>query len=476
MIEKAPNETEQGTPISSFYSNAFDSEETFMQDAKTGGSSKEGVNYTLLDRFSTPDLSDEQIEEVIEDYLGIENLENNIELLNESLNKAREYIEEYLHLKLPKEIKNIEKLKNARDILKIFKRTTTMKKGEGLGLSPAYCVLVSVTAAAFEFRKKKLENLVKQGEFIYYEKFLKVERKKNSDGKYITIEEDEGEFKNFKRIMWKKSDYDKLYIFDEESGSYMFADADFRGKSEDSIMSKFLNVAESSADKAYKDGVGIKFELLSSKKEKENIKNNAKNLVLLISRYIKKEFDVVGNLEFDNKDMFSIKEGKSLAKEIEKLLGSGKIKIEENENPYSDRKFQAFKINGKVKIPERGSDGGMIDDANFEVQIVLAENENESGFSEHNIYEGGKKLAILTRLMTSFSEKHLDIIARETSEKSSTGYSAEKIKNNWLKNKLVWIRPKNSKKKRLADKETIEDMISVGITPKDLIITKIKTK
>ncbi len=143
MIEKAPNpkinqeekETlsfKEAYPIIDLYRKAPDKAQ-FMAAMKKNGISIGGENITPIDFFATSsDLGDEEILEAIAGYLGVEKLDSKIDLINESLDKAKDYIENYLHLSLPNEIKNLDEIKDLNDILKIFKKQQLLKKGKAL--------------------------------------------------------------------------------------------------------------------------------------------------------------------------------------------------------------------------------------------------------------------------------------------------------------------------------------------------------
>ncbi|MFA6790637.1 MAG: hypothetical protein WCZ08_00660 [Parcubacteria group bacterium] len=425
-------------PIVDLYRDSPDKSK-FMAAMKKNGINVNGENITPVDFFATSrDMSDEEILEAVEAYLGINNIEEKFELINKSLESAKDYIENYLHLGLPKEIKKIDEIKSKKEVLDIFKKTAALKKGEGLKLSPSYCVLVSVFAATFEFRKEELEGLIKESEYIY-EKMFEMEKKSG--------------IANFCKLEYKEGEYDKIIVYDEEREAQTSAESYFRGKSEYSFVSKMLNKPESNAKEASIDGIGLKLELDS--------KDEIEKLIPFLSRYLEKKFDA-RDIIFENTRLFS--EGDAIYQKI------GTVK--ENKNPYSNKNFKSFKINGKLNVPKNGDANGMIISRQFEIQIVLASNKNESGFSDHNIYEASKKIAIVTRLLGSVTDNYLKIVSAEASRKS--GVSAKKIEKYLKETFLLEARSKSSNKKRYAHKSHTERRKRAGIIPNDIIIRKIK--
>lgn len=423
-------------PIIDLYRNAPD-KHRFMKSMKEGGININGENITPIDFFATSEnLSDEEIIGSIEGYLDIESIEGNLELLNESMETAKDYIVNYLHQDLPSEIRNLDGADNVNDVLKIFKKTAALKKGEGLKTSPFYCALISVAAASFEFKKEKLESLIEESGYMYEKMF----------------EEDEKTgIKHLHKLHFKRGEYDKILFYDdqaEEDGKKnITADAYFRGKNEYSFISKMINKPEVNAEEASKDGIGLKFEL----KSEEEIGK----LVVFLNNYLKEKFNAE-QVILENDKLF--KESDEVYSEIDK--------IQESDNPNSNENFRAFKINGKIKIPKKGKSEAMELYRQFEVQIVLANSKNESKFSNHHIYEAAKKLAVFTRLFGSLTEKHLDAFSEEASAK--TNMSKDKIKEYLKDTFLVGFSIKGYKKKRYVHKNHLDRHTKAKLIPEKI--------
>lgn len=422
----------------------------FMDAMKKGGINIDGENITPIDFFATnPGLSNVEICEAIEGYLGIESLENKIEMVNQSLKKAKVYIEDYLHMGLPKEIKNLKEVESIADIIKIFKKTAAVKNGDGIGLSPAYCALISVAVAVFELQKKEMSGLMKESEYLY---------------KTLFDVDVNTEIKSFHYLKKEKSGYDKVAVYDDIKYKVLICSSYFRGKNEDSLISKFINKPEATAEEAAKDGIGFKLEVKSIE--------DVKSIIPVIARYFKDHFEAenfifenTGLLDFDEINEIKLGESEQLSDHK-----SESICIKEDYNAYSNKNFKAFKINGQLTVPMKGDVNGMKMRRQFEIQIVLANNDNETGFSNHIIYEAAKKLSVVTRLAGSFTEDYLEIICNEASEES--GISAEKIRKYMKDNFLIEIDGNGSNIKKYASKKNVKRFLTAGIFAEDYIKKK----
>lgn len=441
-IEKLP--FQRWYPVADLFRKAPDKKQ-FMDAMKKGGININGENITPIDFFATtPDLSDAETTEAIEAYLDIEIIDTKLEMINKSVAKAKDYIENYLHLNLPKEIKNLDDVRGPADVIKIFRKTAAAKSGANIGLSPAYCALVSVVAAAFEFEKKETDGLMKESEYLY-EKMI---RKDESTG--VT---------NFHRFDKEKDNdgYDSGVVYNDVKGGTAMCTSYFRGKDVDSLISKFINKPEANAEAATKDGVGFKFEVKSIE--------DLKLIVPVVARYFKKNF-AASDFIFENTKLLSIDEMSKIKKQAEeefKLveLADEDFLIKDDKNTYANENFKAFRLNGTLQVPVRGDVDGMTVERQFEVQIVLVDNSNETGFSNHFVYEAAKKLSIVTRLFGSFTEEYLNIICEEASRgaRISTDGIKEYIKTNFLSE----IKDKGYSKKRYASKKNAKRFLKAGI-------------
>ena len=445
-IEKLPYQ--KWYPVLDLFRKAPDKKH-FMDAMKKGGININGENVTPIDFFSTSaELDDDEIEESIEGYLGIDDIENKLEAINKSLIKARDYITEYLHRDLPKEIQNLGEVKSSADAIKLFRKTAAAKGGDGVGLSPAYCALISVAVASFEFNKKETDGLMKESEFLYEKMFQ---------------ETDEEGVNNFHRLKKDEDGYDVTAVYDDIENNMPKVRSYFRGKNENSLISKFINKPEATAEEAAKDGIGFKFEAHSIE--------DIKDIIPVITRYFKKNFEA-GNLIFENTRLLSAEEVIEIKEKSEKQLRvidfeGETLLFKEDTNDYSNKNFKSFKINGQLQVPMKGDPAGMIVKRQFEVQIVLTDNDNESGFSNHAIYEAAKKLSVNTRLFGSFTKKYLDIICNEASEESEI--RAEEVKEYFKNNFLVELDAEGYSKKRYASEKNTDRFLKSGIFSEDKI-------
>ncbi len=443
---------EWGGVLVSLYRQSVDKKQ-FMDAMKLGGINIRGVNITPLDFFSTAnDLTDEEILEAISNYLDINNIEDNIENFNEALKHSKEYIQEYLLRKLPREINNLE-IKSIQDVLNIFKKTSTLKPRDRQGLAPAYCELIKVMTANFMFDKKELQYLVQETEYVY--------------DKMFDSARDERSFNTIRRMGngYDKivgTEIDELGISDKKT---VLTDAYYRGKSRESFVTKFLIKPKSTVQEAIKDGIGIKIEA----KNKDDIQA----LMGMVLKELFLQFGVT-KVEIENTRLFNPNEMKNIEEEINFFSSNIQdvlsrkniktsnitIKITEDNNPHSDSHFRAIKIcNGILEVPKGGAKKAMIIDRDFEVQFVLSSNSNEDKFSNHYVYEAKKKLVATTRNIGSFSEKYLDVIVQEASFKS--GLSAEKIKEHFLDTILSKIISSRGKTKRFVVSKRVLKLMEI---------------
>ena len=420
----------------------------FMQAMKFGGININGINVTPLDFFSTArNLTNTEIEEAIAGYLEVDSIGNNIEALNDALYYSREYTTNYLLRKLPREIMNLQ-IKNTQDVLRIFKKTSTLKLRENQGFGPAYCELIKTMVGNFMFDKKELQYLIKETEYFYNEMF-------NS-------RRDERPLNVIKKF---PGDYDK--IIGVQFGdlilpgkSPVMAEAYYRGKSRNSFITKFLIKPDSNVQEAVKDGIGLKMEA----DDRESIKS----LMGMVLRELFLQFNVQ-KVEIENTRLFNPEMMMRLEQQIRDFVENLKytledigsknlITITEDNNPHSDSQFRAIKIcEGELNIPRGGVQGAMTVNRNFEVQFVLSNNSNEDNFSNHYVYEAKKKLAATTRNIGTFPENYLDTIVHEASYKSGLGF--DNIKQHFLDNFLSNVISSRGKAKRFVVKKRVLELM-----------------
>ena len=441
---------EWGGVLISLYRQKTDKRK-FMEIMKTGALNINGVTVTPLDFFSTSkELTDAEIRDAIAYYLEIDNIDSSIEKINESLYYSRKYIENYLLRKLPREINNLE-IKNAQDVLKIFRKTSTLKPRERQGFAPAYCELIKIMSANFMFEKKELQYLVKEAEFVYNELF-----DKSADVQPINI------------VHRLPNGYDKIVGVQIDNlilpGERMvMADAYYRGKSRDSFVTKFLIKPDSNVQEAVKDGIGIKMEADSLAAV-----NSLMGMILreLFLRFNVQDVNIENTHLFNNRRMATLKKQiKIFLDNLEQMLNdenNRRISVIDDFNIYTDSHFRAIKIcEGKMDVPREGVRNATLISRNFEIQFVLSNNSNEDGFSNHYIYDAKKKLAVTTRNIGPFSEKYVDTVVYEASRESGLGFNS--IKEYFLSEVLSKIIVSGTKTKRFVVKKRILDLMTAGM-------------
>ena len=439
-----PNKVE---PITSFREQSELTErELFIKILETGGISRMGENITLNDLFSIPrEFTKEDILNVAAMALEIkpEELEQNMDKISECFRDAKVFMNEYLLQDFPKSIQKIEGFKNSDDLFNLLKKTKTLKKtGGSIGLSPAACAVTLITIAEWEYRKGNFEGLKNESEYIYKKLF----------------EEDESGTTRFHETRKKKDkDWSEVGILTDESG-WVDASFSYRGKGKDSTINKILQKPELTSKEVITDGIGLRFEVKT--------KEDAQKLITFLAKNLQEKFEM-------NKLLFSNVGGLIDEEEIEnlkELLKNKNIFSVNKNNPSSHESFQALKLDGEIKVPENGEEGRIIIGRSFEIQIVLTDNNNETGLAQHSIYKRAQKLSSYTRLYGSFSEDYLDLICKEAS--NASGLGAEGIKKYFVKRFLTGLENSKTKKIKPASKDQIERWDKAGFLPKDIINTK----
>ena len=461
---------EWGAVLIDLYRQSVDKRQ-FMIAMRYRGVNINGKNITPIDFFSTSgDLDDNEILEAIEGYLGIQGIESYIENLDNALYHSRKYITDYLLRQLPREITNLE-INKVEDIIKIFRKTSTLKPRERQGLGPAYCELIKVIAANFMFEAKELQYLIKETEYVYNKLFAT-----NGD-----------QAQSLHIINKMPSGYDQIVAVQLDdlklTGSRtVICEGYYRGKSRNSFVTKFLIKPESSITEAVKDGIGLKMEADS--------KEDIKSLIGIILRELFLRFKIQ-SVALENTRLFSQQEYAVMQNDIK--LFSDKlalrlasmtniddtvnadelIKIIRDDNPHSAANFRAIKIcDGSISVPLGGVSEAMSINRNFEIQFVLSSNSNEDGFSNHYVYEAKKKLTATTRNLGSFPVSYLDKVALEASQKAGLGY--DNVRQHLYNTMLVKITTPKSKAIRLAvSKQTIR-LMEAEMFPGSLKLQQIK--
>ncbi|MDA3815507.1 MAG: hypothetical protein PF549_04015 [Patescibacteria group bacterium] len=417
----------------------------FVKILEMGGISREGENITANDLFSIPkEFTGKEVRGLIATALELkeEELEENIDNISDCFREAKSFLEDYLRQGVPKEIERIEGFKNVNSLLNFLRKTKTLNKGEPMTFSPIACSLTLITLAEWEYKKGNFEGLKMESEYVNNKLF----------------EKDKSGVVHFHETRKKEDeDWSEIGIL-TNSNEWVNASHTYRGKGKDSTINKILQKPELTAKEVISDGIGLKFEVKT--------REDAMKLITFLSKNLQENF-VMDKLLLSNVGDLLENDESEFLKEYLKDYNIGMLS---ESNPSSHKNFQTLKLEGEVRVPENGEEGRKIVGRNFEVQVVLASNNNETGLAQHSIYKRAQKLSSYTRLFGSFSEKYFDLICEEASIFSGLG--KEKIKDYIKKRFLVKITNSKIKKPKLASKDHIERWEKANFLPKDIEIIK----
>lgn len=399
------------------------------------------TNITPLDLFYIPEnFSSDQKYTLIADRLKFEkeNLENELNNISRYWRNAKFFFKNYFFKDsenkslLPREIENLENFDRLEELEKTLAKASLIRKKDRMGFGPIYCALFKIMIAEREYELGKFEGLIKENEYVTNNFF---EEKK--DGNIY-----------FHKIKNQPDGWLKTLVYLSESEKSIQVNFNSRGKSKESLIAKLSNKPESSLEDVIKDGIGLKFEV-------EKIED-AENFFPFIYQFLKENFHSQ-KVIFENISLFDEK----IYTKLQKKLQNFGINFQSEENHSSNRNFCVAKFVGEMKIPQGGNKGKMIVKRNFEVQVVLTNNKNESGFAQHGVYKQVQKLSLFSRFFGAFDENYLDFIC-ETTQKE-TGISKEKIKSYIVNNFLVKINSSKNKKNRYVAKEHYQRWKKAGL-------------
>lgn len=417
-----------------------------------GGKNINGENITSIDLFYTPsELTPDEKLDLIAKNLKIkkEKIEECLPEISQYWQESKAFLKRFLGGEeeqgrfLPREIERMENFESVDSLTKVFSRTTHLKKKQSLGLAPYYCALASLMVAVSEYNKEEFAGLMEESEYL--EKKL--------------FEDDKTGVRRFHRIKEEEDpEWLRIGILLNDR-SWINARFSYRGKSKDSILMKLANKPEFSASDIVKDGIGLKFEIFN--------KEEAEPFFVFLSHYIKENFSGE-KIKFENTNFFSEEEKDKLVKKLE-IEG---VECAFEKGYASNKNFRSAKITGEIKIPQGGKEGGLVLARNFEIQVALTNNENETGLTQHSIYKRVQKLSLFTRLFGSFDENRLEAVCEEASQAS--GLSKKKIKKYIIDNYLVRI--SSSKKLKYMFAHHFFRWEKAGMIPEGLEINKIDRK
>jgi len=400
-------------------------EETSKKILDEEGIEINNVNVTSLDLFFIPrNLNEDQKYKLIANKLKIDqsNLVNNLPNISSLWKKAKKFYQDYFFQGIetkyifPREIENLENFKELDELGKTLSKATILKKDDRIGFGHIYCALFKLMIAFREYEIGKFDGFMKESEYMAKKIF-----NESSDGNIY-----------FHKIKDETDGWLKTLIYLPEKEKSIKTNFNFRGKNQESLIAKLGNKPEFSTEEIIKDGIGLKFEVEKSE--------DAKNLLVFLCQFLENNFNIQ-RITFENISLFEKKQLEKLKEKLNNL----NVNFVSEKNPSSNKRFQAAKIVGKIKIPQDGIKGKMIIERNFEIQIVLTDNKNETGFTQHKIYKQVQRLSLFSRLLGPFNEKYLDFVCEKAQEE--TNISKEKIKLYIINNFLLKI---NSNKRKIS--------------------------
>ncbi len=406
------------------------------------GLSVEGENITPIDLFSIPvGLTSDEKMEVISKNMQIDkkDLENKLPDISRYWREAKDFYKKFLvsgadpKAAFPREIENLDGFNNLHDLEKYLDKATLLKKGDNLGLSPSYCALFSLMIAEREYDAEEFGDLFNESKYLSEQLF-----KEDKDGivRFHTVKEED-------------EDWNRVGIMTGEN-SWTDAKFSFRGKTQESVTAKLAKKPDFSMEERIRDGIGFKFEVANGKE--------ASKLFLFMAETLRDNFET-GKIVFENVNLFGNEEDESLRGKLREQ-GINSVPFEKNES--SNENFKVAKFSGEIKVPKNGEEGKMTITRNFEVQVVLTNNKNETGLAQNKIYKRIQKLSLYTRLFGSFNEKYLDLICQEASEAS--GLEKGEIKKHIVDNFLLRVRTR-SKNIKYVSRDQFKRWERAGLVP-----------
>jgi hypothetical protein len=387
--------------IKSFYEQGASNKkmqiENFLETLDKGGISQDENLITPLDFFSiSPEIKDDILMESIKKRLGIEGKEFSTEIgkISSIFQESKDYLENFLNIRIPQEIKLLDGFSDQNDFLKIVRKTHTIKKTDKLGLSPYYCALLKIMLAFWDYQKYKFSDLENEVEFL--KKYLHEKRN------ILPLNQSIG---------YKNIDYQKVQIHNEDMYVQVYWNS--RSKSKESVISKILITPELTVDEIIKDGIGIKIEV-------EDVKNSTncediEKSVLLMADLMKNNFDLK-NVKISNRDLLEEKNFSLLKEKLRAIVGE--VQDDGSPNPSSG-KYKVVKFVGQIFISNKADASLKKHARNIEVQIVPIQKQERRNI-DHDIYKLKQKFSIMTRLFGSFSVAYFRNHITQLSKKYNT--------------------------------------------------------
>lgn len=430
------------------------------------------IPLRFLELLALPEMTTEKAEKIIKTYLDLDDLENNVELFEQSLKIAKEFLEKWLLVTLPPELQNLH-FQSKEDVLAAFRKTTLIaaadidsgKKTKNILNTDSiwYCALAKLMAAAILVEKEGFQQLVKETDYFAQE-LLKFKCLDDLE-EFCPIDEDLDYSKT-------RDYYRRIYISTPRNAEKPVIETRMysRGKDLFSVMAKLLIKALNVSSDVVRDALGIKFEV-----------ETAKDLQMLTKLLLGKlviDFNV-RQFTLENFNLLSSKDFEKLTEETKRLINNLSAQFSEriefifkgkqfDKNEMSSLQFTAFKISDfKVSVPVGGDKENMEQERYGEIQIVLFDNKNEKRFCNHFIYDAKKKIVVFAELFGLIPDSYLDLITAEAHE--NTKLSKESIKEHLIGTLLSKISlPKYKGEPLYGLNDLTKRFLALGLYPRDL--------
>ncbi len=349
---------------------------------------------TIIDLKRIPaESTDDQILEwaAVAIHLPVESLKEGLpatfQLLNEGLADAREYFialhaERYVPEPFPV-------VRNAPELVALVRKSAQINGKTGLPPSEdgvKHCAIICAAIAGIEARQKKVANLI--GEVEYVGQQLARPGKDGTQLLQFLVQKKNRIVAGSENDQQGRRSFSLFPRSDSKSTRVIRGTVEWRAKQKLSIMTKFLERQDASAETAFKDGIAFRLTV-----EPQDMAQVGKNLALWLTA----NFSAQG-LKFENANAFSAVEWEQLKEKM--AHESLKVTFADSHkgSGISQGTYTAFKLVGRIFVPVAGNRTGELEPRAFEVQIIPEGVHNERKGLSHDIYDVVKKVSVMTRL------------------------------------------------------------------------------
>lgn len=394
-------------PKHAIFSDIKPTEEAIALIMEWGKKFDDGSAITELDTFNLQGFTNKELIEIIEKKLWVSlTKEEWVEKVNELLQKTKKFYKEILLRNIPKEIERVQ-FNTRQDITEFLEKT----QGENSSRS-VYCNMIKVALVVNDITNNpaliQLDRIGKRMIEKYLIKPLSV------DNSFLETDDD-------------TTGYGFITLNEGEKKWVSFS-LGFRGKSEESSTIKSIHTPEVDKNTIVRDAIGLEFTL--SKKDD----------IFLMMYFVYKHLFHGDIRNIRQKNLFSHDEIQHILKEYSwkvepeflEEIARVKNEVKSKWNPsYVD-----IKIIGDVEVPVSDDSHALEQSYSVEVKFVLVDNGNETGYSDHRIMDGMKKILANIRLEGFVSLKYIKRVVEDLFETHSSLWDyfvKEKVTEYYLK-------------------------------------------